>query len=258
MAPDVVSLADRALGNAVERMTKAQHARRLGRLGHAAQRTPPNDGALWAAGEPPPREGNDFEVLIDGVAYFSALEAAIRGARRSIPVAGWCITPHFALVRDEPPVVLRELLREAAESVEVRVLLWAGAPVPLFSPKRTDVRQARDELVRGTRIKAALDSHERPMHCHHEKVVVIDDEIAYVGGIDLTDLGGDRYDTPEHPARGRLGGDDVAPRTSAATAPTPRSPRRAGAWAGTTSPRGSAGRRWPTSRATSASAGRRS
>jgi len=35
--------------------------------------------------------------------------------------------------------------------------------------------------------------------------VVIDDEIAFVGGIDLTDLGGDRYDTPEHPGRGRMG-----------------------------------------------------
>jgi phosphatidylserine/phosphatidylglycerophosphate/cardiolipin synthase-like enzyme len=40
------------------------------------------------------------------------------------------------------------------------------------------------------------------MHCHHEKLVVIDDEIAFVGGIDLTDLGGDRYDRSEHPARG--------------------------------------------------------
>jgi phosphatidylserine/phosphatidylglycerophosphate/cardiolipin synthase-like enzyme len=74
------------------------------------------------------------------------------------------------------------------------------------------VRAGRDELVRGTRIKAALDSHERPMHCHHEKLVVIDDEVAFVGGIDLTDLGGDRYDTPEHPGRGRLGWHDVASR----------------------------------------------
>src|SRR4051794_36622244 len=212
MAPDVLSLADRGVGNAIERLTKAHHARRLGRLGNREQRTPPQDGALWAAGEPPPRAGNAFDVLIDGVAYFAALEAAIRGARRSILVAGWCITPHFALVRDEPPVVLRELLRDASESVEVRVLLWAGAPVPLFSPKRSVVRDARDELVRGTRIKAALDSHERPMHCHHEKVVVIDDELAFVGGIDLTNLGGDRYDTPEHPARGRLGWHDVASR----------------------------------------------
>jgi phosphatidylserine/phosphatidylglycerophosphate/cardiolipin synthase-like enzyme len=50
------------------------------------------------------------------------------------------------------------------------------------------------------------------MHCHHEKVVVVDDEVAFVGGIDLTDLGGDRYDTPAHPARGRLGWHDVASR----------------------------------------------
>src|SRR4051812_30706682 len=212
MGIDVVSVADRAVGNAIERMTNAHHARRLGRLGRGAQRTPPDDGQLWAAGDPPPRAGNAVDVLIDGTAYFSALEQAIRGARRSVLLAGWCITPEFALVRTEPPVLLRELLREAAESVEVRVLLWAGAPVPLFAPRRSSVRDAREQLVRGTRIKAALDSHERPMHCHHEKVVVIDDEIAFVGGIDLTDLGGDRYDTPDHPARGRLGWHDVASR----------------------------------------------
>jgi phosphatidylserine/phosphatidylglycerophosphate/cardiolipin synthase-like enzyme len=50
------------------------------------------------------------------------------------------------------------------------------------------------------------------MHCHHEKLVVIDDEVAFVGGIDLTDLSGDRYDTPGHPARGRMGWHDVASR----------------------------------------------
>ena len=64
--------------------------------------------------------------------------------------------------------------------------------------------------MHGMRIKAALDSNERPMHCHHEKFVVIDDEVAFVGGIDLTDLGGDRFDTAEHPARGRMGWHDVA------------------------------------------------
>jgi phosphatidylserine/phosphatidylglycerophosphate/cardiolipin synthase-like enzyme len=212
MPVDVLEVADRAAGNAIERLTNAHHARRLGRLGRSAQRTPPDDGQLWAAGDPPPRTGNELEVLIEGAAYFPALVEAIRGARRSVLIAGWCITPRFALVRDEPPVLLRELLREAAESVEVRVLLWAGAPVPLFAPRRASVREARDQLVRGTRIKAALDSHERPMHCHHEKLAVVDDEVAFVGGIDLTDLGGDRYDTPEHPARGRMGWHDVASR----------------------------------------------
>ena len=33
------------------------------------------------------------------------------------------------------------------------------------------------------------------MHCHHEKLVIVDGEVAFVGGIDLTSLGGDRFDT---------------------------------------------------------------
>src|SRR5512133_3063455 len=212
MSVDVLRVADRVAGTAVERLTSAHHARRLAKLGRSAQRTPPEDGRLWTAGDPPPRAGNALDVLIDGASYFAALEQAIRSARRDVLIAGWCITPEFAVLRSEPPVLLRELLGEAAESVDVRVLLWAGAPVPVFKPRRASVRAARDELVRGTRIKSALDSNERPMHCHHEKLVVIDDEIAFVGGIDLTDLGGDRYDTPEHPARGRLGWHDVASR----------------------------------------------
>ena len=174
MPVEVVRVADRVAGTAIERLTNAHHARRLGKLGRSAQRTPPEDGYLWAAGEPPPRAGNALEVLIDGASYFLALEQAIRCARRGVLIAGWCNTPGFALVRDEPPVLLRELLGEAAESVDVRVLLWAGAPVPVFTPRRASVRAGRDQLVRGTRIKAALDSNERPMHCHHEKLVVID------------------------------------------------------------------------------------
>ncbi len=209
---DALETADRVAGDGIERLTQAHHARRLRKLGHAAQRTPPEDGSLWAAGDPPPRAGNALDVLIEGSAYFPALEQAIRGARRSVLIAGWCITPQFALVRDEPPVLLRELLGEAAQSVDVRVLLWAGAPVPAFSPRRAVVRRWREELVRGTHVKVALDSNERPLHCHHEKVVAIDDEVAFVGGIDVTDLGGDRFDTPAHPARGRMGWHDVASR----------------------------------------------
>ena len=141
---NVLRAADRVAGNAIERLTNAHHARRLGKLGRSAQRTPPDDGRLWAAGDPPPRAGNALDVLIEGAAYFPALEQAIRGAQRSVLIAGWCITPGFALVRDEPPVLLRELLGEAAESVDVRVLLWAGAPVPVFAPRRSSVREARD------------------------------------------------------------------------------------------------------------------
>ena len=56
------------------------------------------------------------------------------------------------------------------------------------------VRTMRDDLSRGTNIRCELDAKERPMHCHHEKTIVIDDRVAFVGGIDLTLESGDRFD----------------------------------------------------------------
>jgi phosphatidylserine/phosphatidylglycerophosphate/cardiolipin synthase-like enzyme len=50
------------------------------------------------------------------------------------------------------------------------------------------------------------------MHCHHEKTIVVDDRVAFVGGIDLTYDGGDPFDGPEHKARGGLGWHDIATR----------------------------------------------
>ena len=79
------------------------------------------------------------------------------------------------------------------------MLVWAGAPVPVFQPRRGIVKAAREQLVRGTKIQCELDAHGRLMHCHHEKLVIVDDEIAFVGGIDLTSLAGDRYDSNTHP-----------------------------------------------------------
>ena len=70
----------------------------------------------------------------------------------------------------------------------------------VFTPARAAVREDAGELARGTGVRVAVDARERLLHCHHEKVVVVDDEVAFVGGVDLTDLGGDRWDTADHPA----------------------------------------------------------
>jgi phosphatidylserine/phosphatidylglycerophosphate/cardiolipin synthase-like enzyme len=50
------------------------------------------------------------------------------------------------------------------------------------------------------------------MHCHHEKLVLVDGRIAFVGGIDLSLLGGDRRDESSHPPKGQLGWHDAAAR----------------------------------------------
>src|SRR5207245_181204 len=131
-------------------------------------------------------------------------------AQSSVLIAGWHFTPSMRLRPDGPS--LRELLAELAERVDVRVLAWAGAPLPLFTPSRSDVRELRDTLARETRIRVALDARERPLHCHHEKAILVDGRVAWVGGIDLTTLAGDRFDSSAHPARGDLGWHDATTR----------------------------------------------
>jgi phosphatidylserine/phosphatidylglycerophosphate/cardiolipin synthase-like enzyme len=209
----VVSLLDRFdrwVGQATEATVASHHRRRLARIGQPASYAPPQDGSLWAAGDPPPREGCSLEVLIDGAQALPRMAEAIARARRYVHIAGWHVTPGFGLTRDTDAQPLRHLLGAVAERADVRVLLWAGAPLPLFDPKRADVKAVRDELVRDTRVRCALDARERPMHCHHEKLVIVDGEVAFVGGIDLTSLAGDRYDSAPHEVRGGIGWHDVA------------------------------------------------
>ncbi len=204
----LVSSLDRLVGDGVESAVRAKHVWRLRRLGWEHALEPPDDG-LWAAGDPPPRDGCSLDVLVDGAAAFPAIAEAISNARDHVHVTGWHVAPYFELLRGERPGVLGELLAEAAERVNVRVLVWAGAPVPAFHPTRKEVREGVEELTRGTRIRCETDPREHPFHCHHEKTVIVDGEVAFVGGIDMTDYGGDRFDTSDHPARRRLGWHDV-------------------------------------------------
>jgi phosphatidylserine/phosphatidylglycerophosphate/cardiolipin synthase-like enzyme len=200
---------DDAVGTGIERLVLAHHRRRLTRQGWRRALEPAGD-ELWCAGDPPPRDGNDMDVLVDGAEALPRIEKAIRGASEQVLLAGWMFEPEFRLSPDGPP--LRELLADAAERVDVRLIAWAGPPLPLFKPSRRHVRELRDEMVRGSRMRMALDGRERPMHCHHEKLVVVDGRLAFVGGIDLTAFAGNRLDSSDHPARGSIGWHDATAR----------------------------------------------
>jgi phosphatidylserine/phosphatidylglycerophosphate/cardiolipin synthase-like enzyme len=203
-------VADGALGQLVERLATSHHRRRLRRVGWSNAIDPTPGG--WAEEKPSPRPGNALTVLIDGADALQAMAVDIAEARSHVHLTGWHITPSFAMTRGERPIVLKELLAEVAARIPVRVLIWAGVPLPVMQPWRGDVRKVRDELTAGNLIQCALDARERPMHCHHEKTIVIDDRIAFVGGIDLTNFHADRWDTQEHKPRGSVGWHDVAAR----------------------------------------------
>lgn len=206
-----VTSVDTLVGDQLERAVMWKHRRRLAKH-HSLQALEPDQG-WWAQNDPPPRQGCELQVLIDGADAFEAIANAIQNATQSIWVTGWYITPGFELKRDGTETEsVGALLAKAAEHLDVRVLVWAGAPVPIFHPTRKEVDAAVKELTRATTIKCQRDPREHPFHCHHEKTLVIDGELAFVGGIDMTDMAGDRWDTSDHPARRRLGWHDVTTR----------------------------------------------
>jgi phosphatidylserine/phosphatidylglycerophosphate/cardiolipin synthase-like enzyme len=198
---------DAAIGDRIEDLVRSHHRRRLRRTGWAIALEP--SARLWADGDPPPRPGNDVEILIDGASFLPRLVGELERAESHVHIAGWYLSPELALVRESERVVLIDLLAELARKIEVRVLLWAGAPLPLFRPSRGDVRELAERLL-AAGVEVALDAKERPMHCHHEKLVIVDDRVASVGGIDLTGYCGDRYDSSSHPWRPALGWHDAA------------------------------------------------
>jgi phosphatidylserine/phosphatidylglycerophosphate/cardiolipin synthase-like enzyme len=206
----LLATVDVAVGDRITRQVTRHHANRLRRIGRENVLDPPSGG--WASGVPPSRPGNALEVLIDGAHALPLIAAELGSAQSHVHLAGWHFAPRFALVRSEEEVLLRDLLASLAERVKVRVLAWAGAPLPLFRPSRGDARKVQEELTRGSNVECRLDSKERPLHCHHEKTIVIDDRVAFVGGIDLTDESGDRFDSNEHPLRATVGWHDVCAR----------------------------------------------
>ncbi|MGE5616732.1 MAG: VTT domain-containing protein, partial [Bacillota bacterium] len=140
-------------------------------------------------------------VLIDAASYFRAFHDAALRARRSITILAWDFNSqtrlHFDPVPpDGPPAVLGEFLNylvRRRRGLHVNVLNWDYPMVfgtdrefpPLYGFGWTPER----------RVHLRYDDTHPIAGCLHQKVVVIDDALAFAGGIDLTVR---RWDTPEH------------------------------------------------------------
>lgn len=194
----------------LEQLVRGRHRRRLQRAGWD-DALAPRPGP-WAAAGSAPREGNAVEVLVDGATVLPAMCAAVSQATSHVYIAQWAIEPQFDVVREQEHLTLRELLAAAAERVDVCFLLWRGAPLPLAHPRRREADRALRELCAGTRIRGALDATGRWAAACHGKVAVIDGREAFVGGIDLTTVEGDRYDHSGHADPGGTGWHDVTAR----------------------------------------------
>lgn len=167
----------------------------------------------WWGGDPhwyprgtPPRRHNRVTPLIDGDRFLGALAESLDAAQSYVYIAGWCLTPAIPLWRGtrQETVAARlvDLLRGAAARVPVRILLWGGSRA-LVHPTRGDVEQvarAFDGQAHANLV-CRLDHTAHLTHCHHQKAIVVDGQIAFVGGMDLTTFDGDRWDLSGHPLR---------------------------------------------------------
>jgi phospholipase D1/2 len=142
-------------------------------------------------------------VLIDAAAYFKAFHDAALRAQRSIYLLAWDFNSrtrlHFdPVAKDGPPALLGDFLNflvRRRRGLHINILNWDYPMVfgtdrefpPLYGFGWTPAR----------RVHLRYDDTHPIAGCQHQKIAVIDDALAFVGGIDLTVR---RWDGPEHRA----------------------------------------------------------
>jgi phospholipase D1/2 len=158
-----------------------------------------------------------FYCIQDAADYFRLVRQALLNARKTVFSLGWDITAHVDLdpgvAAPDAPTRLDRLLAFVARRrphLRCYILTWDyGA---LYTLERDPLTRWRLgwRMPRGVRL--GFDDHHPVGACHHQKIVVIDDQLAFCGGIDLT---GHRWDTSAHrleePARTNLLGAPYGP-----------------------------------------------
>ncbi len=144
---------------------------------------------------------NRASFLVDAQDYFTAAYEALLRAKKQIILLGWGFDPRTRLAPDggmgksEPDEIARILLdvSRAKPDLDVRLLIWKSAfPVSAsqdFFPHRAKA------WFRGSRVNFHLDDMVPLGACHHQKVLVVDDQVAFVGGGDFC---ADRWDSTAH------------------------------------------------------------
>lgn len=162
-------------------------------------------------------ESEKVTFLIDGKDYFHAVREAIKNARHSVYIQSWDINSELVLERDsvdDPyPVTLGDFLNEIAaakKDLDIYILSWDFAA--LFTLDRELLPVYNLDWKTHERVHFSLDDQQPSGASQHQKVVVVDNSVAFVGGLDLTK---GRWDTQEHIPRNSKrdvkGGEIVVP-----------------------------------------------
>lgn len=141
-----------------------------------------------------------FAVVVDAADYFRFAKAAMVAARRRVVLIGWDFDARIELepdgqTVDGPNRVGRffEWLAQSRPDLDVRILKWDIGV--LRSLSRGETPAYIFNWLQPNGINFRLDSAHPTTSAHHMKILVVDDALAFCGGIDMT-MG--RWDTREH------------------------------------------------------------
>lgn len=148
----------------------------------------------------PIRQHTRIRWLIDADEYFRELAQCLEDAQKEIYIHGWWVSPELHLLRpgaSHPEARLDRLLqRKAEQGVKIYVLIFKEISISLpINSYHTKI--ALERLHPNIRVQRHPDHYTRGIlyWAHHEKIVVVDQRIAFTGGLDLC-FG--RYDTHQH------------------------------------------------------------
>ena len=138
--------------------------------------------------------------LIDGAAYFSAVADAMDQAQESIFIAAWDIDSRIPLLRGngtpDDRTAFGDFLNAKVKrtpGLHVYILNWD------FPMLYVQEREWLPILKLGWKTHGRICYRQDDQHpvgaSQHQKLVVIDNQVAFCGGLDLTNS---RWDTPEH------------------------------------------------------------
>jgi phospholipase D1/2 len=145
-------------------------------------------------------EATRISVIIDAAAYFAAFAESCEAARHQILILGWDFDRCVKLYRDTE---LRDLPDRLGAFLIELVRRRRGLNIYLLSWDFNMIYAAERELLPALRLRLQapprfhfrLDDRHPKGASHHQKLVVIDDRIAFAGGIDLSRW---RWDTSDH------------------------------------------------------------
>lgn len=139
-------------------------------------------------------------VLVDAAAYFEAFVAACERAQHSILIVGWDIDSRTRLLphahpRHYPTDFGDFLNAIVARRKDLHAYLLGWDFHPIYALEREWLPTWKLGKRTHARVHFQLDAKHVLYGSHHQKIVVIDDRIAFSGGLDLTVR---RWDTRDH------------------------------------------------------------